>query len=1232
MVTSTSNIYSVISIATFCEQFLNAAAVTMSITGKYISYSEGENSTPVMTEHKSKLYALKGIIQASRHHEHRTVLQDLSLNTGLPPVHHEKSGGGGDSSPATTPVAVGKSDHEAHVQFAREFVVELVESVPRKSETAAVTTRSEEEDVVSLKSVSPSEGSFQSGTSVTENSSLPDLLQPEFVYKKQTDTDTDTTEYESAAETEPLDATSPVSPIVEDLTSSFQGVLDKEVEDTENSSAGSPFEPLGNNNRTEAFEFSGVSSQLDKTFECNTVTADNSVSQGSDSSSLSEAYEDAGATAIQTSAIDIKLKSLDISGLCLCIGNLCLDSPKRPEKSNSPFDHKDTVCNSNLSSDIPVPVSNTVVTNQPEDFAGGLVGESACVLKNNEEYRFGLLQNFQISNDACEVESPQSSPVLLEAAKTFDSGVSSLEDNLSTLCENNLSTTEISKVDNVEVEFNKTVEHSHIDSHQAVAENSDVQQELSFVFHANSKTSVSSVAHVEPLLPTNVTDPVETRNLIESKSLSGLDSTGNSPLLEVSAVEKEATSEFTESAVHNNKSESEAGITPTSVELPEGASLIGAPISGSFGNVRTGEWKSPVETEHLVEAVKEAPVILSELFEICNRQQKDLELSDEKFVDGTEFFTSPSKFAYLGGKTELDIPRRSIQSEFEEGVLDQPIQAEFTEFDQTIADEAEKILQDIINSSSEFCETDLIESDSRRASNSEKSKLLNSTENITDLQGVSSSTTTVMDENGVSPFVSQAALRRSPPSSGRPSPRSTSQAPSPCESPRTKSKLASTNAVKDGASPCSLVSDRSPNPHTGKNSPDHRVSSNKEGCPKNSINPEMNQSEAGPEIADEAHLHGGDVFKDPAAFEYLSSMGSSHASSDLRKESLYVRFDPLVGGMSRTTEKSVPLPPSLEERSFMPAATSSEKEYQSGDTTPVKNPALTVIDKLISLSPSPMKTHLISPAKQPLVSPVKEPASASVTQEPAATGCSETVIRHNATLMEELYVLRELCATQDEKYKERIAQLEQECVTLRGHIEHLQSLIRESEDCKSKLNKKVAEKAQAQKQMSIIMEEYEKTISRLVAEKEQERQAHEQDKSTLLKDRDAAMGHLANIEIAFSDLHKKYERSKTVIEGFKKNEEVLRASLADYETTIRKQEQKYDMLKSHAMSQLESANQELDSVRRSQQAETAKLKAMLKKAEVKTSSLEEMLEQKVKENQELASICDELISKVGGSE
>jgi hypothetical protein len=64
----------------------------------------------------------------------------------------------------------------------------------------------------------------------------------------------------------------------------------------------------------------------------------------------------------------------------------------------------------------------------------------------------------------------------------------------------------------------------------------------------------------------------------------------------------------------------------------------------------------------------------------------------------------------------------------------------------------------------------------------------------------------------------------------------------------------------------------------------------------------------------------------------------------------------------------------------MPAAASNEKEHISGDTTPIKNPAITAIDKLISLSPSPMKPHLISPAKQPVVYPVKEIASASVSQ------------------------------------------------------------------------------------------------------------------------------------------------------------------------------------------------------------------------------------------------------------
>jgi len=57
-----------------------------------------------------------------------------------------------------------------------------------------------------------------------------------------------------------------------------------------------------------------------------------------------------------------------------------------------------------------------------------------------------------------------------------------------------------------------------------------------------------------------------------------------------------------------------------------------------------------------------------------------------------------------------------------------------------------------------------------------------------------------------------------------------------------------------------------------------------------------------------------------------------------------------------------------------------EKEHISGDTTPIENPPLMAIDKLISLSPSLMKPHFISSAKQPVVSPVKETVSVSVSQ------------------------------------------------------------------------------------------------------------------------------------------------------------------------------------------------------------------------------------------------------------
>jgi cell fate (sporulation/competence/biofilm development) regulator YmcA (YheA/YmcA/DUF963 family) len=561
------------------------------------------------------------------------------------------------------------------------------------------------------------------------------------------------------------------------------------------------------------------------------------VSLTSESSSVSEAYEDVGDTALKFSACEFQVKSGDISGLCLRLGNLCLDSP-RTEEGTLPFDSKDPVYNAYSSPDISVPICNADIsgsgkftqdTNQLQCLAPTLYGDSTFVLESSEEYGLGVLQNTKITNEDDEIKSPQKNAVSLEATKTFDSEVSLLEDNLQTSAENSASKTDTTKT----VRTDRHVEvkvSNHTDIHQAVSESNEIQDKVSFVveyskdavseeyqglfafndaqeYHAVDvnknfkKTDVTEeICHTqaedinlapsiveEPLLHTDITDAVEgTENCLKSKSLHDLESAWTSASHEGWSVDKEVVSEFTGPAV-DNSSEADSGIT------------------------------LPVE----IEIAKVTPTVLSELFEICNRQQKDLELDNEQFIDGAEFFSSPSRPGNLREKVELHVPHSSVSSRLEESVLDHPVASEFKEFNQTIADEVENILQEIMNSSSECRETDLTESDSRHSNSTLQANLLNTTAVMADMQRVSNSTTSAMDENSANPFVSESSLNRSPSPCGK-SPRSSSTVASPCESPYTKSKLSSINAVKD-ISHNHESGGASPSTHSGKNSPDPRT-------------------------------------------------------------------------------------------------------------------------------------------------------------------------------------------------------------------------------------------------------------------------------------------------------------------------------------------------------------------------------------------------------------------------
>lgn len=91
-----------------------------------------------------------------------------------------------------------------------------------------------------------------------------------------------------------------------------------------------------------------------------------------------------------------------------------------------------------------------------------------------------------------------------------------------------------------------------------------------------------------------------------------------------------------------------------------------------------------------------------------------------------------------------------------------------------------------------------------------------------------------------------------------------------------------------------------------------------------------------------------------------------------------------------------------------------------------------------------------------------------------------------------------------------------------------------------------------------ILEEYDISLA-----------AKSEDLKKLMEENDIVKGHLAAIEMAFSDLLQKYERCKTIVQGYKQNEDTMRHHLQTLEDTLQKNEEKYETLKTHAKTQLE---------------------------------------------------------------
>ncbi|XP_023340175.1 transforming acidic coiled-coil-containing protein 3 [Eurytemora carolleeae] len=290
-------------------------------------------------------------------------------------------------------------------------------------------------------------------------------------------------------------------------------------------------------------------------------------------------------------------------------------------------------------------------------------------------------------------------------------------------------------------------------------------------------------------------------------------------------------------------------------------------------------------------------------------------------------------------------------------------------------------------------------------------------------------------------------------------------------------------------------------------------------------------TEAGPDIGDmdqfteEEFRPATEVFSGQD-LDFLNQHGSGSSTvSHLARQSLYVKFDPLIGGR-----------PSVLGRPSVAPLRTRENE-----------------DLIAMNSPSPAK-----PLKR------TEQNTLSETNAESDTSGNETVLTKEDR---EEMTARELNYIQTQMQKDhRYIELEKELTRARQKMEVLR------EELKVRI--------ESEEQMKQVLEEYEKTISELIADNKAEKTKLEEELKKIQEEKDQA--------------------TEDLLEELKKIQEEK-----DQEELKKIQEEK------------------------DQDAEIAKLTARLRKAEMQATRLEREVDMKAKENQELTNICDELISKVG---
>ncbi|XP_054706693.1 transforming acidic coiled-coil-containing protein 3-like [Uloborus diversus] len=348
-------------------------------------------------------------------------------------------------------------------------------------------------------------------------------------------------------------------------------------------------------------------------------------------------------------------------------------------------------------------------------------------------------------------------------------------------------------------------------------------------------------------------------------------------------------------------------------------------------------------------------------------------------------------------------------------------------------------------------------------------------------------------------------------------------------------------------------------------------------------------------------------FKDPSSMSFLENAGSSKVAieNNVARSSLYVNFDPLHEKFSNQC---------------------SNKSNKLGFILETAQESDTIVENERNVINEEVNTDIDAAKKEEIVN--KPLANISVRESLGNVLISfdSPVVRNHTSAVPEpdpvtLYSEEEL----QQRLKMQELSLQEGFLIRQREIEQ-ESLkkLEEMEQQKNNLSKLCVAFHASLTEMSVMALNFSEKLKTLEAENND----LEIENKKIKEDLKVSTSDFQSLESTFSDFHKRYEQCKNMLKVYKDNEDCLKQQVLTIQMELQEKEKKYQLLQSRAEEMLQKANTDLANAKKVSDAQAAVLKAQLKKAELKISSLESDYKQIKIENSKLGGICDDLMAKV----